>query len=200
MNPWDVHLTWLIAVRKKSPRAQPEALARAGYSLPAGLEVGSPTSTAGRGAKDVTARNKLDPQRTVALVVRGGVGLAQRVQAVLRRTRGCRGETRQLEHHPRTGIQFRHAERQVRPFGGDLVLRARSDVGCPVCGELLAIAAEHDWRPLRCSVTSDSTTTWGNRNGSRCSSSCCGRSCATTRCGTRTRGARTTGSWSTRTR
>ena len=119
-----------------------------GCCLPAGLEAGSATRAASRAAaKDVTGGDKLDPKRTVALVVRGGVGLAQRIQAVLRRTRGCGGESRQLEHHPRTGIQFRHAEGQGRPFGGYLVLGARSYVGCTVGGELLAIAAENDWRP-----------------------------------------------------
>ena len=76
--------------------------------LPAGLEAGSATRAGVRAAaKDVTAGDKLDPKRTVALVVRGGVGLAQRIQAVLRRTRACGGESRQLEHHPRTGVQFR---------------------------------------------------------------------------------------------
>src|SRR5262245_43145379 len=108
-------------------------------NLSADLEVGSATRAAVRAAaKDVAAGDKLDPQRTVALVVRSGVGLAQRIQAVLRRTRRCGGESRQLEHHPRTGIQFRHGEVQVWPFGGDLVLGARSYVGCAVRGELLA--------------------------------------------------------------
>src|SRR5262249_53598359 len=123
-------------------------LVQQGCCLPAGLEAGSATRAAVRAAaKDVTGGDKLDPKRTVALVVRGRVGLAQRLQALLRGARGCGGESRQLEHHPRTGIQFRHAESQGRPFGGDLVLGARSYVGCTVGGELLAIAAENDWRP-----------------------------------------------------
>src|ERR1700685_1087630 len=98
----------------KSPRPVPGALAHiAGFSLPVYLEAGSATWAAARAAaKDVTAGDQLDPKRTVAFVVRGGTGLAQRIQAVLRRTRGCGGESRQLEHHPRTGIQFRHAEGQ----------------------------------------------------------------------------------------
>src|SRR5688572_28039071 len=120
----------------------------AGSSLPADLEAGSATRAATRAAaRDVTGGNKLDPQRTAALVVRTRGGLAQRIQAVHRFARGSGGESRQLEHHPRTGIQFRHAEGQGRPFGGDLVLGARSYVGCTVGGELLAIAAENDWRP-----------------------------------------------------
>src|ERR671912_459261 len=111
----------------------------AGPSLPADLEAGSATRAATRAAaKDVTAGDKLDPKRTVALVVRRGIRLAQRIHAVHRCTRGCGGESRQLEHHPRTGIQFRHAEGQGRPFGGDLVLGARPYVGCTVGGELLA--------------------------------------------------------------
>src|SRR5678816_4028684 len=98
--------------------------------LPASLEAGSATRAAVRSAaKDVTAGDKLDPKGTVAFVVRGGVGLAQRIQAVLRRTRGCGGESRQLEHHPRTGIQFRHAKGQRRPLGGYPVLGTRSYVG-----------------------------------------------------------------------
>src|SRR6202035_4851052 len=98
--------------------------------LPADLEVGSATCAASLAAKDVTAGDKLDPKRTVAFVVRGGSGLAKCVQAVLRRTRGCGGESRQLEHHPRTGIQFRHAQGQGRPFGGYLVLGAWVYVVC----------------------------------------------------------------------
>src|SRR5262249_56004545 len=94
-------------------------------------------------AKDVTGGDKLNPKRTVALVVRGGVGLAQRIEAVLRSTRGCGGESRQLEHHPRTGIQFRHAEGQGRPFGGYLELSAGSYVGCTGDGEILAAEAEN---------------------------------------------------------
>src|SRR4051812_10885883 len=95
--------------------------------LPAGLEAGSATRAAVRAAaKDVTGGDKLDPKRTVALVVRGGVGFAQRIQAVLRRTRRCSGESRQLEDHPRAAIQFRHAEVQGRPFGRYLELGTRS--------------------------------------------------------------------------
>src|SRR5512145_2943170 len=144
--------TWLIAARSiRAPGHNPGALAHAaGTSLPAGLEAGSAARAATRAAaKDVTAGDELDPKQAIALVVRGGVGLAQRIQAVHRRTRGCSGESRQLEHRPRTGIQFRHAEGQGRPFGGDLVLGARSHVGCTVGGELLAVAAENDWRPRR---------------------------------------------------
>src|SRR5688500_11897243 len=115
--------------------------------LPADLEIRSATGAATLGARNVAAGDKLDPQRTVALVVRGGGGLAQRIDAVHRRTRGRGRESRQLEHHPRTGIEFRHAEGQVRPFRGDLVLGASSYVGCTVRSELLAIAAELDWRP-----------------------------------------------------
>ena len=142
--------TWLIAVRSKRAPGHSRGLllVQQGCCLPAGLEADSATRAVSRAAaKDVTGGDKLDPKRTVALVVRGGVGLAQRIQAVLRRTRGCGGESRQLEHHPRTGIQFRHAEGQGRPFGGYLVLGARAYVGCTVGGELLAIAAENDWRP-----------------------------------------------------
>src|SRR5262249_23561528 len=105
-------------------------LVQQGWCLPADLEAGSATRAVSRAAaKDVTGGDKLDPKGTVALVVRGGVGFAQRIQAVLRRTRGCGGESRQLEHHPRTGIQFRHAEGEGRPFGGDLELSA-----CPYVG------------------------------------------------------------------
>src|SRR5688572_27163311 len=185
-----------------------------GCCLPADLEAGSAAGAATLGARDVTAGDKLDPQRIRALVVRGGARLAQRIEAVHRRTRGCGGESRQLEHHPRTGIEFRHAEGQVRPFRGDLVLGARSYVGCTVRSELLAIAAEHDWRPLRRRVTSDSTTAWGDSKGSRSSRrgtrattstsgpwGSCGSSgsSASRGTGTRTRRAGTAGSRSTAT-
>src|SRR5688572_12145784 len=142
-----------------------------GCCLPADLEAGSAAGAATLGARNVTAGDKLDPQRIRALVVRSVARLAQRIEAVHRRTRGCRRESRQLEHHPRTGIQFRGAEGQVRPFGRHLVLGARTYVRGAVGGELLAIAAENDRRPLRCRVASDSTTAGGNREGNRCSGS-----------------------------
>ncbi len=127
-------------------------LVQQGCCLPAGHEAGSATGAAVRAAaKDVAAGDKLDPKRTVAFVVRGGTGLAKCIQAVLRRTRRCGGESRQLEDHPRAAIQFLHAEVQRRPFGGHLDLGTRSHVG--FCGDskFLAIAAENDWRPRRCS-------------------------------------------------
>ena len=142
--------TWLIAVRSKRAPGHSRGLllVQQGCCLPAGLEAGSATRAAVRAAaKDVTGGDKLDPKRTVAFVVRGGTGLAECIQAALLRTRRCGGESRQLEHHPRTGIQFRHAQGQGRPFGDDLVLGARSYVGFTVGGEILAIAAENDWRP-----------------------------------------------------
>src|SRR4030095_1194046 len=138
-----------MSARWKSPwHSRRLLLVQQGCCLPAGLEAGSAARAVTRAAaKDVTGGDELDPKRTVALVVRGDAGLAQRIQAVLRRTRGCSGESRQLEHHPRTGIQLLHVEVHGWPFGGDLVLGARSYVGFPVGGELLAMAAENDWRP-----------------------------------------------------
>src|SRR5215471_7076902 len=144
--------TWLIAVRKKEPpgTAGGSCSCNRVAVLPAGLEADSATGAlAGASAEDVTGGNKLDPKRTVAFVVRGGIGLTQCIQAALLRTCRCSGESRQLEHHPRTGIQFRHAEGHGRPFSGDLVLGARSYVGCTVGGEILPIAAENDWRTRR---------------------------------------------------
>src|SRR5262249_21838287 len=141
--------------------------------LPTGLEAGSATRAVSRAAtKDVTAGDKLDPKRTVALVVRGGVGLAQRIQAVLRRTRGCGGESRQLEHHPRTGIQFRHAEGQGRPFGGYLVLGARSYVGCTSDREFLAVEAENGYRLRR--RVSETTKPCTNNDARAATSGSCG--------------------------
>src|SRR5262249_26637569 len=129
-------------------------------------------------AKDITGGDKLDPKRTVALVIRGGGGLTQRIEAVLRHTRACGGESRQLEHHPRTGIQFRHAEGQGRPFGGYLELSACSYVGCTGDGELLAAEAENGYRLRRLSDATNPCT-----NNRATTSGCCGsgtgrRSCA----------------------
>src|SRR5687767_13218875 len=164
----------------KSPRGtSPRALAHAaGTSLPADLEAGSTTRGAVAG---VTAGDNLDPERILALVVRGVAGLAQCIQAVLRRTRGCGGESRQLKDHPRAAIQFRQVEGHGRPFGGHLDLGTGSHVAAPGYGELLAIAAENDWRLRRCcSGPSGSTTkcaTTGScalaKSGSRASSGSC---------------------------
>src|SRR5918993_4385594 len=123
--------------------------------LSADLEAGSTTRGAAAG---VTGRDKLDPERILALVIGGGAGLAQRIQAVLRRTRGCGGESGQLEDHPRAAIQFRHGEVHGGPFRFRLDLGTGSDGGGPGYAELLAIAAENNWRLGRCSRTSGSTT------------------------------------------
>src|SRR6202451_4191782 len=151
----------------KSPRPAPGALAyRAGFSLPVDLEAGSATGAAVRAAaKDVTAGDKLDPKRTIAFVVRGGTGLAQCIQAALLRTRRCRGESRQLEDHPRAAIQFRHAEVHGRPFGGHLDLGTRSYVGCSGDGNILAIAAENDWRLRICRNAQESDSRADDNTG-----------------------------------
>src|SRR4030095_7524999 len=84
--------------------------------------------------------------------------------------------------HPRTGIQFRHAEGHARPFGGYLVLGARSYVGCTGAREFLAVEAENDW--LRRSCRRGASTTTSARAGSRgaCTSSARAGSTTTTRC------------------
>src|SRR5258708_28342993 len=141
----------MLGTKQKAPGlCRGLLLVQQGCCLPAGLEAGSATRAAVRAAaKDVTGGDKFDPKRTVGFVVRGGTGLAKCIQAALLRTRRRVGESRQLEHHPRTGIQFRHAEGQGRPFGGYLVLGARSYVGCTGDREILAVAAEDDWRLRR---------------------------------------------------
>src|SRR5439155_9727354 len=127
----------------------------------------------------VTVGDQLDPERILALVVRGVAGLTQRIQAVLRRTRGCGGESRQLEDHPRALIQFRHGEGHVRPFGGHLDLGTGSYVARGY-GVLLAIAAENDWRLSRCCSGAAATSTTCARTG-RCATSAA-RSAGTSGC------------------
>jgi hypothetical protein len=140
-------------------------LVQQGCFLPAGLEAGSATSAPVRAAaKDVTAGDKLDPKRTIAFVG-GGTGLAKCIQAALLRTRRCSGESRQLEDHPRAAIQFLHAEGQGRPFGGHLDLGARSHVGFSGDRQFLAIAAENDWRPRRCSSAQESDSRADDNTG-----------------------------------
>src|SRR5690606_22721082 len=78
-----------------------------GRSLTADLEAGSAARAASLGARDVAAGDELDPKRTVALVVRGVADCAQRIEAVHGRARGGGRETRQLEDHPRAGVQLR---------------------------------------------------------------------------------------------
>src|SRR6202011_5540651 len=176
---------------KKSPRPAPGALpytagatclsssSSNGGSISADTEAGSATSAGGLAAKDVTGGDQLDPKGTVAFVVRGGTGLAQRIQAVLRRTRGCGGESRQLEHHPRTGIQFRHAQGQGRPFGGYLVLGACVYVGCTGDGEILAVDAENGYWRRRlsdatspCANTTTAATASASRSGASTTATC----------------------------
>src|SRR5580698_6821182 len=146
-----------LRYQTKSPRrCRGLLLVQQGCCLPAGLEAGSATRAALRAAaKDVTARDKLDPKRTVAFVVRGGTGLTKCIQAALLGTRRCGGESRQLEDHPRAAIQFLHVEGQGWPFGGHLDLGTRSYVGFSGDVKILAIAAENDWRPRRCSGAQD---------------------------------------------
>src|ERR1700733_12435180 len=103
-------------------------LMRQDPGLPADLDAGSSGARAAN-AGAFTVGDNLDPERVLALVVRGGAGLAQRIQAVLRRTRGCSGESRQPEDPPRAAIQFAEAQCHGRPFGGHLDLGASAYVG-----------------------------------------------------------------------
>src|SRR5688572_8607252 len=128
---------------------------RQGPSLPADLDAGATTRGAVAG---VTGGDHLHPERIRALVVRRGAGPAQRIQAVLRRTQGCSCESRHLKNHPRAAIQFRQGKGHGRPFGCHLDLGTGSYVGAPGYGELLAIAAENDWRLRRSSRSAESTT------------------------------------------
>src|SRR5262245_7711703 len=154
---------------KRAPGDKPGALAcAAGSSLPAHLEAGSTTRGAVAG---VTVGDHLDPECIVALVVGRGAGLAQRIQTVLRCTRGCGGESRQLEDHPRAAIQFIQGERHRRPFGCHLDLGTGSYVGAPSYGELLAVAAENDWRLRRSSRSAESTTRCATTGSARARSS-----------------------------
>ena len=84
-----------IAVRNKKPPGlcRGAHAQTAGFSLPADLDGGSATRGAGA---DVTVGDNLDPEGILALVIRGGAGITQRIQAVLRRTRGGGSESRQL--------------------------------------------------------------------------------------------------------
>src|SRR5688572_32221310 len=97
--------------------------------LPADLEAGSTTRAAANGATSTVAvGDHLDPKCILVLEVRRVAGLAQRIQAALLRTRGCGGEPRQLEDHPRAGIHFRQGEGHGWPFGGQLDLGTGSYV------------------------------------------------------------------------
>src|SRR5262245_39935013 len=88
----------IVLAKQKSPRPAPGALANtAGFSLPADLDAGS---TARGAVAGVTDGDQLDPERILVLEVRGVAGRAQRIQTVLLRTRGCGGESRQLEDYP----------------------------------------------------------------------------------------------------
>src|SRR5262252_6115937 len=167
----------LVLAKQKSPRPAPGALAHtAGFSLPADLEAGSTKRAAV--ISTVTVGDHLNPQCILALVVRGVAGLTQRIQAVLRRTRGCGGESRQLEDHPRAGIQFRQGEGHGRPFGGHLDLGTGSYVGARYV-VLLAIAAENDRRLSNSTTASESSSAASATTRTACA-------CA------RTTGARTT--------
>src|SRR5579863_9034611 len=126
-----------------APRPMPGAFGHTTNSrLPADLDAGSSGARAAN-AGAFTCGDNLDPERVLALVVRRDAGLAQRIQAVLRRSRGCRGESRQLENHPRAAIQFAELQRHGRPFGGHLDLRAGAYVGRTGERELLAVAADN---------------------------------------------------------
>src|SRR5688572_17047888 len=126
--------------------------------LPADLEAGSTTRPAANGATSTVAvGDHLDPQCILGLEVRRVACLAQSIQAALLRTRGCGGEPRQLEDHPRAGIHFRQGEGQVRPFGGHLDLGTGSYVARGL-SVVPAIAAQNDGRLSR-----SSTGTAGSR-------------------------------------
>src|SRR5690606_25190385 len=93
-------------------------------------------------------RDDLDPQRILALEVRGFASCAQRIEAALFRAGGCGGESRQLEDHPGATVELTQADGQLLPFGRHLDLGTGDDGGLRGCGELDAIAAQNDRRLL----------------------------------------------------
>src|SRR5579863_8436369 len=149
--------TAALRYETKSPRPAPGALRYTAVatclsssnsssgSIPADTDAGSTTRGAVAG---VTGGDNLDPEFTLVLEVRGFTGLAQCIEAVLLRTRGCGGESRQIEDHPRAFLPFRQGEGHGRPFGGHLDFGTGS-YGAIRCGEVLAVAAENDWRLSR---------------------------------------------------
>src|SRR5215475_6619758 len=163
---------------KKAPGLGRGLAHTAGLSLPADLEAGSATRAAANGAAStVTIGDHLDPKRILVLEVRGVAGLAQRIQAVLRRTRRCGGESRQLEDHPRAAIHFRQGEGHGWPFGGHLDLGTGSYVARGL-GVLPAIAAEDDWRLSSGTGTASGSSagTCGRTRTTRTTGNCAGAS------------------------
>src|SRR5271166_102025 len=142
----------MLGTQQKAPGLrQGLMLKTAGFSLPADLDAGSTDERTGAlGA--FTGGDNLDPECILVLEIRGVAGHAQRIQAVLLRTRSCSGESRQLEDYPGSFVQFRQREGHGRPFGGHLDLGAGSYVGASYV-VLLAIAAENDWRLRRSPAT-----------------------------------------------
>src|SRR5579871_1073360 len=157
----------IAARNKKSPRLVPGAHAYTNWatclsssssssgSIPADSDAGS---TARGAIAGVPWGDNLDPEFTLVLEVRGFVGPAKRIQAVLLRTRGCRGKSRQIKDHPRAFFHFRQGEGHGRPFGGHLDFGA-SSYGAVRYGVVLAIAAENDGRLCRCSSAATESAT-----------------------------------------
>src|SRR5688572_18403114 len=157
------------------PASKPGALAHAaGCSLPADLEGGSTTKAEGAAVRG----DHLDPQCILVLEVRGVAGLAQRIQAGLLRTRGCRVEARQLEDHPGALVQLRQPEVHGRPFGSQLDLGTGSYVRSPDDGVVLAIAAENHRRlGRRCTEAAGSGSACTGTTSTRTSTSGRGGTC-----------------------
>src|SRR5690606_30827610 len=154
-----------IRTSRKPPAARRGLLLKRKLSSSAHLETLSRSGTATGATPGHVARgDDLDPKRAVALVVRRGGGGPQRVEAVHRRARGRRRESRQLEHHPGARVELPHRNRQRLPLGNHLVLAARSYVGFTLRDELLAVAAQDD-RYRRRTRTSDATAARGNGKG-----------------------------------
>ncbi len=79
-----------------------------GSRLPADLDARS-SATRAANAGAFAVGDDFDPERVLALVVRGGAGHPQCIQVVLRRTRDSSRESRQLEDDPRAALQFAEA-------------------------------------------------------------------------------------------
>src|SRR5690606_4177570 len=162
--------------QKKSPRPCDRGLlfnSRAGrsaadFDAPRRAAEATPARATTTGTSGRSGGDHLHPQRILRLVEGGGVGLAQGVHAAHFRARSGLGEARQLEDHPRAGVQLADADGQRRPLGRHLDLGASHHRGFTGRGELLALAAE-DHRRLgrsaraapRTGCTTESTETTG---------------------------------------
>src|SRR5690606_16408390 len=145
--------------------APPGPALMAACVLPADVDAGAGAHRAGTVHAFGILDDELDPQRVAALVVRGLIGLVQRVEAPLLLARGGGLESRQLEDYPGAVVHLRQRKGYGLPGRVDPDLGTAPNRRLPGIFELSSVTAERHGLGRRTAESREASARTGRRPG-----------------------------------